>query len=646
MRSSFPSLRALAVVALAMLAAFTLATDEALAQGSESSKEPRLSRAEARESAVSVPGIAELVQSPEVDAVAAYRAKSEDWRVLITRDSGETVARVTVSDESGEIEGREITPAAGEVDSPRLTEAEAVKLAESNPEIRQQLSGGPPYSSAAEYEDGKWTVNFWSDENGDGEREEVARASLDDESWEFEYVYTGEQVGWQMARGLDGAYGKQANAWWVWGPMALIFALAFLRNDKLLSLRNLDIVALTGFLVSHGFFRAELSGEAVILWYIPLVYLLVRTLLLGFGIGERVEETSNFPPWLLFTLAGLASVAVLGLNLDSRVIDVGYAGVVGADMIRDGIIPYGNMPNDVGTGDTYGPLNYLLYLPFVLIFGFEGEWGYLPAAHAITNLAFVAGALGMFIAGWKLAGKKGAAAMVFAWAIFPYTLYSTNNNTNDIIVGAIAALGLAGASSGMARGASIAAGFSVKLFPLVLGPLWLLHDGPRRRPIVDFVLGGAAVVVASFWVLFLAGGGPLDGARLFVGKTLLFQGDRETPWSIYGQVPWLSWLKMPLTAALVLAGFVVAVFPKRRTVRRLAAFSAALVIGFQLTVTYWFYAYITWFEPFVFLALLLQTSPKTKLDGAMEDLEESEDTEGSKDGEENPAGPAGESKAS
>ena len=57
--------------------------------------------------------------------------------------------------------------------------------------------------------------------------------------------------------------------------------------------------------------------------------------------------------------------------------------------------------------------------------------------------------------------------------------------------------------------------------------------------------------------------------------------------------------------------------------RRLAAFSAALVIGFELTVNYWFYPYITWFEPFVFLALLLGTNHKTKLDGAEEDEPES-----------------------
>lgn len=576
---------------------------------------PLLSPEQASQRAAETPELGALLEDPGVESTAAYQTGPGDWQVLLTDDSsGETLARATVSDDNGEVTGREVLSQPGGEDQ-QLTEDEAIKLAESNSEIRRQLSEGGPYTSAAEYEDGEWEVHFWADENADGEREEVARAGIDDSSWEFGYVYTGEQVGWQMARGEEGSYGKQANAWWVWGPMALVFALAFFRNDKVLSLRNLDILALLGFLVSHGFFREGFATEAVLLWYPPLIYLLVRTLLMGFGVGERVEGTSNFPPWLLFALAAVASAVILGLNLDSRVIDVGYAGVVGADLILNGVIPYDNMPDDIGTGDTYGPLNYLLYVPFVLMFGFEGEWGFLPAAHALTCLAYVAGALGMLYAGGKLAGKQGAAAMVFAWSIFPYTLYSTNNNTNDIIVAAIAALGLAGASSGLARGASVAAGFGVKLFPLALGPLWLLHDGPRRRPVVDFALGAAAVIVASFWVLLLAGGGPLEGARLFAEKTLLFQGERDTPWTIYSQLPWLAWLKTPLTAALVLLGFIVAVFPRRRTVRRLAAFSAALVIGFELTVNYWFYPYITWFEPFVFLALLLGTNHKSALDG-------------------------------
>ncbi|MGH3145733.1 MAG: glycosyltransferase 87 family protein, partial [Rubrobacter sp.] len=457
----------------------------------------------------------------------------------------------------------------------------------------------------------------------------------DDESWVLNYVHTGDQVGWLMARGEPGAYGKQANYWWVWGPLALAFALAFLRLDRLLSLRNLDVVALLGFLVSHWFFRQGIVFEAVILWYPPLIYLLVRTLLMGFGIGERVERTSNLPTWALIVLAGLAGGLVLGLNVDSRVIDVGYAGVVGADRILEGTIPYGNMPADVGTGDTYGPLNYLLYVPFVLMFGFSGEWDFLPAAHALTLVAFVAGAMALLIAGHRLAGPRGAAALVLAWTAFPYTIYTTNNNTNDVIVAAVCAVGLAAAASPLARGATIAAGFAVKLYPLVLGPLWISYDGYRRRPITDFVLGGTGVLLLCFWVLLLDGH-PLDAVRLFYEKTLAFQGDRVSPWTIFTQVPELGFLQRPLAAFAIFLAILVSFVPRKKTMRRLAALSAAVVIAFQLTTNYWFYPYVIWFEPFVFLALLPATNEKTALDGRhqasgfrlQQDEEEGEERDG------------------
>ena len=66
---------------------------------------------------------------------------------------------------------------------------------------------------------------------------------------------------------------------------------------------------------------------------------------------------------------------------------------------------------------------------------------------------------------------------------------------------------------------------------------------------------------------------------------------------------------------MVLLAFVVPVVLKKRTIRRLAALSAALVIAFELTVNYWFYPYVTWFEPFVFVALLLATNEKRRLIG-------------------------------
>jgi hypothetical protein len=583
---------------------------------------PRLDEGEAAEKASFVPELGEYYGKPTVETNATYDPGADAWRVVLSEQtSGEIVARLAVADDSGEVSGVNVSPGADEIEYPALSEEDATRLALADERVRAELSEHGPYSTAAEYTGGDWMVHFYVEEDGavggkptgDG-RKEVAEARLDDDTWALEYVWTGDQVGWQMARGELGSYGKQANYLYVWGPLALAFALAFLRTDRLFSLRNLDVVALLGFLVSHGFFREGVVYEAVLLWYPPLIYLFVRTLLMGFGIGERVERTSTFPTWLLLVLAALASGLVLYLNLDSRVIDVGYAGVVGADRILDGTLPYGNMPDDVGTGDTYGPLNYLLYVPSVLIFGFSGEWDFLPAAHATTIFAFVVGALALLFAGWRLAGPRGGAALLFAWCVFPYTLYSANNNTNDIVVAAVSAVGLAAATSPLGRGAAIAAGFAVKLYPLILGPLWLLHDGPRRRPVVDFFFGGLGVVLLTFWVLLLEGR-PLDSLRLFYEKTVAFQGDRETPWTVFTQVPELAFLQQPLLAGVVLLAFVVAVWPKKRTVRRLAALSAALVIGFQITTNYWFYPYVTWFEPFVFLALLPATDEKTQLDG-------------------------------
>ena len=575
----------------------------------------------ASEQASFVPKLEEYYSKPTVGTSASYDPGSDAWRVVLREEvSNEIVASLDIADDSGEVSGVEVSPEADEIEYPTLSEDDAIKIAAADEEVRDELSDHGPYSTAAEYDDGEWTVHFYVDETGvvggrpTDEGKETAVAGVDDESWILNYVHTGDQVGWLMARGEPGTYGKQANYWWVWGSLALAFALAFSRADKLLCLRNFDVVALLGFLVSHWFFRQGIVYEAVILWYPPLIYLLFRTLLMGFGVGERVERTSNLPDWLLMLLAGLAGGLVLALNVDSRVIDVGYAGVVGADRILDGTIPYGNMPADVGTGDTYGPLNYLLYVPFVLMFGFSGEWDFLPAAHALTLFAFVAGAMALLVAGYRLAGPKGAAALVFAWTAFPYTLYATNNNTNDVIVAAVSAMGLAAAASPLARGASIAAGFAIKLYPLILGPLWVTYDGHRRRPITDFVLGGLGIVLLCFWVLLLDGH-PLEALRLFYEKTLAFQGDRVSPWTIFTQVPALGFLQRPLTAFAIFVAILVAFVPRKKTVRRLAALSAAVVIAFQLTTNYWFYPYVIWFEPFVFLALLLATNEKTALDG-------------------------------
>ena len=90
----------------------------------------------------------------------------------------------------------------------------------------------------------------------------------------------------------------------------------------------------------------------------------------------------------------------VGLNVtNSNVIDVGYAGVIGADKLIHGQPLYGHWPTDNANGDTYGPVNYYAYVPFRAIFGWSGTWDDLPAAHAAAIAFDLLTLLGLFLLG-------------------------------------------------------------------------------------------------------------------------------------------------------------------------------------------------------------------------------------------------------
>src|SRR6202034_2856011 len=105
-------------------------------------------------------------------------------------------------------------------------------------------------------------------------------------------------------------------------------------------------------------------------------------LFLADGRGRPREPLRLLVPttWLAVGLVFLVGFRI-GLNVtNSNVIDVGYAGVIGADKIVHGDKLYGGWPTDNPQGDTYGPFNYYAYVPFREIFGWSGVWDNLPAA--------------------------------------------------------------------------------------------------------------------------------------------------------------------------------------------------------------------------------------------------------------------------
>ncbi|MGH3003637.1 MAG: hypothetical protein ACRDM1_13415, partial [Gaiellaceae bacterium] len=123
-------------------------------------------------------------------------------------------------------------------------------------------------------------------------------------------------------------------------------------------------------------------------------------------------------------------------------------------------------------------------------------------------------------------------------------------------------------------------------------------------------LGFLLATVLVFFVLFLEPS-PLHAARVFYDRTVSFQIGRDSPFSLWDWGPYhargipdLHLIQRALQAMLVVGALVLGWFPRRRSPLRLAALTGALLVGFELVLTHWFYLYLPWFYPFVGLALV------------------------------------------
>ncbi|PZS12860.1 MAG: hypothetical protein DLM64_04325 [Solirubrobacterales bacterium] len=485
----------------------------------------------------------------------------------------------------------------------RLTAARVRRIAARAPKIRAELRRHP---GAVPYEytkgAGRWQVSWFSP----GARQtELAQVYVDDTSAKVTEGWTGFQVAWTMARGYSGEFGRQVNAWYVWVPLCVLFVAPFVpRRRREFSLLHLDIAVLLAFSISLAFFNHALIGISVPLSYPLLLYLLVRMLLLAFGRGRpRRPLALRVPtPWLVIAIVFLVGFRV-GLNVtDSNVIDVGYAGVIGADKLLHGKPLYGGWPHDNANGDTYGPVAYYAYVPFRALLGWSGRWDDLPAAHAAAVAFDLLTLLGLYLLGRRIRGPTLGVLLAYAWASYPFTIFALSSNSNDSLVALLIVAALLFMGSAPARGALAALAGLSKFAPLVLAPLLARGTGsswPRPRSrffyLLAFVVTGVVVMLP---VLLDDDLGP------FWRDTIAYQAGRDSPFSIWGLWGGLGFEQHLVQGAAAALALAVAFVPRRRTMVEIAALAAAVLIALQLGVEHWFYLYIVWFFPLVMVAVL------------------------------------------
>jgi hypothetical protein len=486
----------------------------------------------------------------------------------------------------------------------RLTAQTVETIAARSPTARAELRRHPkliPY----EYTKGpgRWQVSWFT---APPHQRELLQIYVSDATGRVTEAWTGFQVAWTMARGYPGAFGRIVNAWWIWVPLCLVFLVPFLplRPLRRPTLLHLDLLVLLGFSISLAFFNHARIGLSVPLTYPFLLYLLVRLLGLGFGRGRPREPLRLLVPvpWLAVAVVFLIGFRV-GLNIvNSNVIDVGYAGVIGATKILHGHALYGHWPSDNAYGDTYAPLNYLAYIPFRAIFGWSGVWDDLPAAHAAAIAFDLLTLIGLFLLGRRVRGNALGVVLAYAWAAYPFTLYALSSNSNDALVSALVVLALLTLRSAPARGAAAALAGLTKFAPLALAPLMLRGTGPRLpRPRRAAAFALAFALTAAALMAYVVAH---DNLPAFWKDTIVYQEGRGSPFSIWGLWGGLSFEQHLVQGAAVALVLVLAVVPRRRGLVEVAALAGAILIALQLGLTHWFYLYIPWFFAPAIVALL------------------------------------------
>ena len=519
----------------------------------------------------------------------------------------------------------------------RLTKAAATKIFLQNAKVADWLDRYPTKDRQVEasFDKGRrvWTVNVWWGPAG-----EIATGKVDDTSGAVTEAWTGPQVAWKMARGYPGAFGgKEINSTPVWLGFCVLFLLGLGNLRRPLSLRNLDLLALLSFSVSLWYFNKGHIFTSAPLVYPPLLYLLGR---MAWSAWRGRLATGAVPVWPVWALAAATVFAAgfrIGLNTQSsNVIDVGYSGVVGANRIANGVVPYGNFPVELGKpcgpadadgeirdriqrdgrcesanpqGDTYGPVAYEAYLPGYLALGWTGKWDDLPAAH-FSSIGFdLLCILGLALVGLRFGGTRLAVTLAFAWVAYPFTQYVSNSNTNDALVPLFLIWGFWLVTSPVARGAAVALSGWTKFASLLLAPLWASYPERRLRPTLVFAAAFVLTSLAAFSILLLDGH-PLGAAHEFWKRTLSWQIDRESPFSIWdwrqyhAGLPDLHLLQRVLEGLLLVGAVAVYFFPRRKSPLQLAALTAALLVGAEIVLTHWYYAYLPWFFPFAAIAVL------------------------------------------
>lgn len=468
---------------------------------------------------------------------------------------------------------------------------DAIRIALAIPQVQRELGTYKSIRASASRFGDHWQVLFF-DSDGEGR----AEVDLDLLSGAVLDVFTGTEAAFPLARGPASGFAQRTlNAVWIWVPLTLLFVGAFFDRRRPWRLLHLDLIAIAALGISVAFWMKGDLDASVPLVYPTLVYVLARMLVAGLRPRARGGPISPLAPKVVLGLTLALLAFRIGLTLaDSFVSDIGYASAAGGARILDGLELY---TRGGAHFDTYGPMAYLLYIPFLAIWPFQESQAYPPAAEAAAIAWELLAVAGLVVLGRRL---KLGWTLALAWTASPFTALAVVNASNDGLVAALLVWALVGFGSPALRGALAGGAAAAKIAPGFILPVLARGTGRLDAKRTAIALVAAFLVVAFSLAPLL----PPGGLREFYDATIGFQLHRRSPFSIWSQQGWLEPLQAALKAGSLALAIGLAFFPRGpRTVAQMAALAAAALVGAELPLQHWFYLYVPWFLPLYCVAL-------------------------------------------
>jgi hypothetical protein len=390
-------------------------------------------------------------------------------------------------------------------------------------------------------------------------------------------------------------------------------------------LRNLDVIAAISFLPAVVLFQHRYLSASMLAAAPPMTYLLLRCGFVAFGaegppastrpllttltLGLDPERRVRWLRWLLVIVAVVFLMVGAG---STNAVDVLYGAMEGATRLIHGVLPYGHLPPGVIHGDTYPILTYVLYTPLALVAPVNTTWDSVTGGLALAVLAALVAAAAVFltVAGRRPRGSRrpveaeeAGLRAALAWLAFPPLLITVSTGTTDPALAAMLAIAVLLWRRPMLCSGMLAAAGWFKFAPFVLVPLSLAPL--RGRRLAGALSAIAAVSLPLVGLLVALGGAGGPAAMLHSVSYQFTRGSMQSVWGalgITGAQPFGQACVLGLIAA---SAVWLRQQPHRASDRRrMAALSAAILIGLQLSADYWAFLYLAWVMPLIGSSLL------------------------------------------